>query len=146
MTVVHEEKLRVNWVDTDASGRIHYTAALRYFEIAEHGLMRRLFAQLGAPGAPGATGVAAASFGAGFGLPRVHVEADYKLALRYPDEFTCSARVAKVGTSSVTYGYEIRNPAGELCIAGKIVAVATDALGQKAALPPHVREALEKAL
>ena len=33
MPVVHEEKLRVNWVDTDASGRIHYTAALRYFEI-----------------------------------------------------------------------------------------------------------------
>lgn len=143
MPVVHEEKLRVNWVDTDASGRIHYTAALRYFEIAEHGLMRRLFARLAEPGA---TGVAAASFGAGFGLPRVHVEADYKLALRYPDEFTCSARIEKVGTSSVTYGYEIRNPAGELCISGRIVAVATDASGQKAALPPHVREALEKAL
>ncbi|HTO69403.1 MAG TPA: thioesterase family protein [Myxococcota bacterium] len=133
MAIVHEEKLRVNWVDTDASGRIHYTAALRYFEIAEHGLMRRLMQ--GA--APGSTG---------FGLPRVHVEADYKLALRYPDEFTCSARVAHVGNTSASYAYEIRNPAGELCIAGKIVVVATDALGRKQALPEPLRSALEKGL
>lgn len=134
MPVVHEEKLRVNWVDTDASGRIHYTAALRYFEIAEHGLMRKLFA-------------GTSQFGSGgFGLPRVHVEADYKLALRYPDEFTCSARVAQLGNSSVSYAYEIRNPAGELCIAGKIVAVATDATGQKTPLPDALRSALEKAL
>ncbi|HTO55206.1 MAG TPA: thioesterase family protein [Myxococcota bacterium] len=132
MPVVHEEKLRVNWVDTDASGRIHYTAALRYFEIAEHGLMRRLMS--------GQTPAGSADFG----LPRVHVEADYKLALRYPDEFTCSARVAHVGTSSASYAYEIRNPAGELCIEGKIVVVATDALGRKQPLPPVLREALQK--
>ncbi|HXZ86720.1 MAG TPA: thioesterase family protein [Myxococcota bacterium] len=134
MPVVHEEKLRVNWVDTDASGRIHYTAALRYFEIAEHGLMRRLM------------GGATPAQSGGFGLPRVHVEADYKLALRYPDEFTCSARVAHVGSSSASYAYEIRNPAGELCIAGKIVVVATDPLGRKQPLPPLLREALEKGI
>jgi len=135
MPVVHEEKLRVNWVDTDASGRIHYTAALRYFEIAEHGLMRRLMA-----------GAAPPAGGEGFGLPRVHVEADYRLALRYPDEFTCSARVAHVGETSASYAYEIRNPAGELCIAGRIVVVSTDALGRKQALPGPLRTALEKGL
>jgi acyl-CoA thioester hydrolase len=134
MPIVHEEKLRVNWVDTDASGRIHYTAALRYFEIAEHGLMRRLFAGSIQPGT------------SGFGLPRVHVEADYKQALRYPDEFTCSARVAHVGNSSTSFAYEIHNLAGELCIVGKIVAVATDAVGQKTPLPEPLRNALEKAL
>jgi acyl-CoA thioesterase FadM len=143
MPVVHEEKLRVNWVDTDASGRIHYTAALRYFEIAEHGLMRRLFGRVAEPGA---SATAIASFGVGFGLPRVHVEADYKVALRYPDEFSCSARIANVGQSSVSYGFEIRNLAGELCITGKIVAVATDAMGRKAPIPAQMREALEKAL
>jgi acyl-CoA thioester hydrolase len=134
MPVVHEEKLRVNWVDTDASGRIHYTAALRYFEIAEHGLMRRLL------------GGTATAGSADFGLPRVHVEADYKHALRYPDEFTCSARVAHVGNSSASYAYEIRNLAGELCIAGKIAVVATDALGRKTPLPALLRAGLERGL
>jgi YbgC/YbaW family acyl-CoA thioester hydrolase len=134
MPLIHEEKLRVNWIDTDASGRIHYTAALRYFEIAEHGLMRRIFGGVIQPGS------------SDFGLPRVHVEADYKLALRYPDEFTCSARVAHVGKSSASYAFEIHNLAGELCIAGKIVAVATDALGRKTPLPAPLRAALERAL
>ncbi len=134
MPVVHEEKLRVNWVDTDASGRIHYTAALRYFEIAEHGLMRRLAGGATMAGNPD------------FGLPRVHVEADYKLALRYPDEFTCSARVAHVGNTSASYAYEIRNLAGEVCILGKIAVVATDASGRKTPLPAPLRGVLEKGL
>lgn len=134
MPVVHTEKLRVNWVDTDASGRIHYTAALRYFEIAEHGLMRLLFGSGGG-----------ASSG-GFGFPRVHVEADYRLALRYPDELTCSARVEKLGESSVSYGYEIRTLAGELAIRGRIVAVTVDANGVKIPLPPGFRGPLELAL
>jgi YbgC/YbaW family acyl-CoA thioester hydrolase len=75
----HVERMRVNWVDTDASGLIHYTAALRYFEVAEHALMRKLFAR--------ADGTAERTFM----LPRVHVEADYRAPLRYPDEFDCAA-------------------------------------------------------
>jgi YbgC/YbaW family acyl-CoA thioester hydrolase len=131
--VVHEEKLRVQWVDTDASGRIHYTAALRYFEVAEHGLMRRLMG--------GVT-----PWAQDFGLPRVHVEADYKLALRFQDEITCSARVAHVGNTSASYAYEIRNLAGEVAIVGKIAVVAVDGLGRPMPLPPPLRSALEKGL
>lgn len=134
MPVVHTEKLRVNWIDTDASGRIHYTAALRYFEVAEHGLMRALFGVGGGPG------------NRTFFAPRVHVEADYKLALRYPDEFTCSARVEKVGTSSVSYAYEIRNLQGEVAIVGRIVVVSTDLAGNKVPLPAEFRGPLEGAL
>ena len=137
MAFVHTEKLRVSWVDTDASGRIHYTAALRYFEVAEHGLMRALAASAGMNTAPGS---------GGFGMPRVHVEADYKLALRFSDEFTCSARVEKLGNTSVTYAYEIRNAAGELAISGRIVAVTTDVTGAKTPLPAELRRALERAL
>lgn len=134
MAVVHEEKLRVNWIDTDASGRIHYTAALRYFEIAEHGLMRRLMGGVTWVGNPD------------FGLPRVHIEADYKLGLRFQDEIVCSARVAHVGNTSASYTYEIRNLAGELAVAGKIVVVAIDGTGRAVPLPPVLRGALEKGL
>jgi acyl-CoA thioester hydrolase len=134
MPVVHTEKLRVNWIDTDASGRIHYTAALRYFEVAEHGLMRTLFGVGGGPG------------NRDFSLPRVHVEADYKLALRYPDEFTCSARVEKIGNSSVSYVYEIRTLENEIAIVGRIIVVSTDMAGNKTPLPAEFRAGLERAI
>ena len=130
--LVHVERMRVNWVDTDASGLIHYTAALRYFEVAEHALMREVFAA----GAPVARD---------FLLPRVHVEADYKAALRYPDEFDCAARVAAVGRSSVTFGYEIRRLDGVLAIVGRIVAVAVGADGRAMPLPDALRDALAAA-
>lgn len=135
MPVVHEEKLRVAWVDTDASGRIHYTAALRYFEVAEHGLMRALLGGMPGPDS-----------NRPFSLPRVHVEADFKLALRYADEFTCRARVSHVGTSSVTYRFEIADAHGQLAIEGRIVAVSTDLEGRKTPLPDVLRKAFESAL
>ena len=125
--------MRVNWVDTDASGLIHYTAALRYFEVAEHALMRKLFEN----GGPGERS---------FGMPRVHVESDYRAALRYPDEFECTARVVTVGRSSVTYGYEARRLDGELCLEGRIVAVGVDASGQSMPLPAPFRKRLEAAI
>ena len=43
MAITHVQRMRVQWVDTDGSGLIHYTAALRYFEVAEHALVRQLF-------------------------------------------------------------------------------------------------------
>jgi len=131
--MIHTENMRVNWIDTDASGRIHYTAALRYFEVAEHGLMRALFPAGGDPSSRS------------FGLPRVHVEADYTAMLTYPDEFECSVRVAAVGRSSVTYGFEARRRSDDqVCLTGKIVAVAVGPDGNSMPLPPEFREVLEQ--
>ena len=127
MTVEHTERMRVNWVDTDGSGLIHYTAALRYFEVPEHVLMRRLM-----PERP-------------FMLPRVHVEADYEAALRYPDEFDCTARVGRVGRSSVTWEYEIVRTDGVRAIRGRIVAVAIDETGASMEIPAEFRARLEGA-
>ena len=133
--MIHTENLRVGWIDTDASGRIHYTAALRYFEVAEHGLMRELFGGAGNPSMRG------------FGLPRVHVEADYSAALTYPDEFKCGARVAAVGRTSVTYGFEAHRSADDLlCLSGKIVAVAIGPDGTSMPLPAEFREVLVRAM
>jgi acyl-CoA thioester hydrolase len=132
--IKHVERMRVNWVDTDASGLIHYTAALRYFEVAEHALMRKLLPE----GRPISDGP--------FLLPRVHVEADYRAGLRYPEEFDCSAWVEAIGNSSVTYAYEIRRADGVLCISGKIVAAACNATGQSIPLPAPMRAALAAAM
>ena len=132
--IEHVERMRVGWIDTDASGLIHYTAPLRWFEVAEHALMRRLFGGEGLPAERT------------FLLPRVHVEADYKAALRYPDEFDCAARVAAVGRSSVTFGYTVRRTDGVVAVVGRIVAAAVGLDGRSIPLPPEAHTAFNAAL
>ncbi len=116
------------WVDTDTSGRIHYTAAMRYFEHVEHALMREVYA-----GVPEAERL---------NLPRVHVEADYKEALLFEDEIDCSVRVDAVGRSSITYGYEVHRLDGALAVSGKIIAVAIGKDGRPEEIPDSLRAAL----
>ena len=49
------EHVRVAWVDTDAGGRIHFTAVFRWVEAAEVALMRRLGLMAGWGNFPGGT-------------------------------------------------------------------------------------------
>ena len=121
----HISRSRVAWIDTDAGGRIHFTAAFRWAEAAETGLMRSL------------------------GLlddwadyPRRAVEAEYLAVLRFEDEFEVELAPEKVGTSSITYGWEIRRLDGELCIRGRHTAVNVDAGGRPTPLSTKVRSAL----
>lgn len=132
--ITHTERIRIQWVDTDASGRIHYTAALRFFERTEHALFLRLCdgkmpQELGIPN-----------------LPRVHVELDMMAELGLNDELDCTARVAKIGNSSITYGFEAVRLDETPCLAGQIVAVAMDDAGQSMHLPGNFRAILEGAL
>ena len=64
------ERFRVAWVDTDAGGRIHFTAAFRWAEATETSLYRRLGLLQDGRG----------------DLPRRHVEAEFRRALVFEDE------------------------------------------------------------
>ncbi len=88
-------RLRVPFHDVDSTGRIHFTAVLRYMEIAEHELRRSL-------GFPQAT-----SF-AGIAFPRVHVSCDYRGPIRYDDELEIQARIERVGRTSWTAAFTAR--------------------------------------
>lgn len=88
-------RLRVPFHDVDSSGRIHFTAVLRYMEIAEHELRRSL-------GFPQAT-----SF-SGIVFPRVHVSCDYRGAICYDDELEVQARIERVGRTSWTAAFNVR--------------------------------------
>ena len=66
---LHVEHLRVAWVDTDASGRIHWSSAFRWAELAEH----RLLAGLGR------------SRDEAGGYPRRAAEVTYHRALEFDD-------------------------------------------------------------
>jgi acyl-CoA thioester hydrolase len=121
----HISQARVAWIDTDAGGRIHFTAAFRWAEAAETGLMRSL-------GLLDVWG----------DYPRRAVEAEYLAVLRFEDEFEVELTVDKVGTSSITYRWEIRRLDGEVCIRGRHTAVHVDADGRPAPLSSVARSAL----
>ena len=115
---------RVAWVDTDAGGRIHFTAAFRWAEAAETALKRSL------------------------GLledwadyPRRAVECEYLAVLRFEDELEIEIVVETVGTSSVTYGWEIRRD-GDACIRGRHTVVHVDTDDRPAPLSTEARRAL----
>jgi acyl-CoA thioester hydrolase len=120
----HVERLRVAWVDTDAGGRIHFTAAFRYAELAETSLMREL------------------------GLvdelvdyPRRRVEADFRAVLRFEDEVEVTIRPERIGTTSITWAWEIARD-GEVCVEGRHTVVHVGPDGRPAPLPDKVRERL----
>src|SRR5690348_7901388 len=88
-------RIRVAFVDVDSRQRIHFTAMFRYFEVAEHALMR-------------AIGLPYASVLLEYRFPRVHLDCDLRAAIVYDDELDVEARVLRVGTSSWTVRFEAR--------------------------------------
>jgi len=120
--------VRVRFVDTDASGRIHFTAMLRHFEAAEIEFMR----SLGLPQRE-----AAVSF------PRVHVECTYTAMVRFDDSLEISVRVERIGNASYKLAFEAR--VGDNLVArGFVTAVCVDVnTGRSRPLPAVLAEALK---
>jgi acyl-CoA thioester hydrolase len=120
------EQARVAWVDTDAGGRIHFTAAFRWAEAAEVALMRRL-------------GFLDESWG---DYPRRKVEAEYLHVLRFEDEIETRLRVDKVGRTSITYAWTIAKD-GTSYIKGRHTVVHVDGEGRPEPLDERIRAALD---
>ena len=125
--IEHVERLRVAWADTDAGGRIHFTAAFRWAEVAETGLRRRLGLMDG--------------WGS---YPRRRVEADFHRVLRFEDEVEVRIRPERLGRTSITWTWDIRRD-GELCVEGRMTVVHVGAEGRPEPLPERVRGALTPA-
>jgi acyl-CoA thioester hydrolase len=118
---------RVAWVDTDAGGRIHFTAVFRWAEAAETELMRRL-------GLP---------WDEWSGFPRRRVEAEYLKVLRFDDEVEVRLRVDNVGRTSITYAWTIAK-GGDPYIKGRHTVVHVNAEGQPEPLDDTLRAALDR--
>ncbi|HZC05902.1 MAG TPA: thioesterase family protein [Ktedonobacterales bacterium] len=127
-------RIRVPFVDVDSSDRIHYTAVMRYWEVAEHALMRGL-------GLPYATALREVAF------PRVHVSADFKGGILFDDELEVEARIERVGATSWTVAFAARRAdmgADAPTLAqGRMTIVAMDPATERAMpLPAELRRAL----
>ena len=103
-------RTRVRFVDTDASGRIHFTAMFRYFEAAEIEFLRTL-------------GI---TYDAGsYNFPRVHVECDFLKVIGNDDLIEIEVALTKLGRSSVRL--EFRTFKGtELAAQGIVIAACAD--------------------
>ena len=123
---------RVRFVDTDASGRIHYTAMMRFFEAAEF----EFFRSIGLPYQNIEKRAEA--------YPRVHVEADYLGAIHYDDLVDVAVHLAKVGEKSYTLQFDVTR-AGEPVGKGKIVVACMDkATGKSRPLPEDLARKLRE--
>jgi acyl-CoA thioester hydrolase len=129
--IAHVEKLRVRWADTDASGRIHYTAAFRYFEAAEWELFRR-------------AGFPLRGHEKEFGFPRVEVTATFYVPLQADDEIAVHITPERVGRTSVTFALEVFREETR-CISGKMTAVFIGDQGRPIPVPESIRQALTAA-
>ena len=118
---------RIRFIDTDASGRIHYTAMFRYFESAETEFMRT---------------VGIVYLKHDFTFPRVHVECDFKLALEHDDLIDIEVRLTKLGRSSARFDFRTLK-SGELAATGTVVVACMDRKTQRAiTIPDTLRERL----
>lgn len=87
---------RVEFVDTDMAGIVHFTAFFRYMETAEHELFRDI-----------GLSIARQWQDRQIGWPRVSCSFDFLDSLRFPDEFEVHLNVTKIGERSVTYESQI---------------------------------------
>jgi acyl-CoA thioesterase FadM len=124
MAIEHVEQARVAWVDTDAGGRIHFTAAFRWAEMAETGIRRKLglIEEWGS-------------------YPRRRVEAEFLQVLVFEDEIEVRIRPERLGGTSITWAFEITRD-GEVCVRGTLVVVHVDADGRPTPLSAKERAAL----
>jgi acyl-CoA thioester hydrolase len=116
---------RIEWPDTDASGRWHNTAGFRLIEIAETALLEHLEMLDEVYGR----------------LPRVRIDAHFKRLLNFRDLVDASITVAAVGRSSVTYRFELTR-AGDLSMRALVVAVLVDDNGDARTWPHHLKSRL----
>ncbi len=115
--------------DTDASGWMHFANIFNHVEIAEHAFLHT-------------AGLLVFDRSRG-GWPRVKVACEYKHPLLCGDKIEVQLAIAAVGTSSVTWAFEVINAAGNTAAHGSITTVRVDAQGRPQALDAHERMTLE---
>jgi acyl-CoA thioesterase FadM len=112
----------VPWADTDASGRFHFTAPLRWVEDVEH----RAYRTAGLD--PGR-------------FPRRAVASTYVRPLGAGDPYTVDLVVERVGTTSIGYRWRVLSD-GAVCVEGSHTVVHVGDDGRPAPLPDDLRAAL----
>lgn len=130
----YQQQARIRFVDTDASGRIHYTAMFRHLEAVELDFFR----SRGVPHTHADL--------EGIGLPRVHVECDFLSEIRFDDVVHITLTVERVGTASFTLAFAVENAAKPAARARITVVCIDKATHRSTAIPERLAQALREHL
>lgn len=125
---VHRHAREVAFGDTDASGWMHFPNVFLYVEEAEHAFLR-------------SRGLLVFDRALG-GWPRVKVGCDYRHPLVTGDRIEVQLAIARLGTTSVTWDFEIVLASGSTAARGSMTTVRVDANGRPQPLSEEERRAL----
>jgi acyl-CoA thioester hydrolase len=129
---------RVEFVDTDMSGIVHFSRFLVFMENAEHAFLKAIGAAVQWWDAEGRE----------FGWPRVAVSCEYLSPARFGDELEVRLQVVRKGIRSMTYGFEV-SCGGSTLARGKTTCafcVLNDPSGMKAIpIPEEIAGQIEEA-
>src|SRR5207244_3729873 len=135
--VILRTSRRVEFVDTDMAGIVHFSNFFRWMESAEVEFLRSLDLS-----------VAFQDDGDKLGMPRVSASCDYLKPVRFQDLVEIAVTLRRLGTKSVTYGFDFHKD-GALIARGQVSSVCCrvrPGQGLEAvAIPPAVRTRLEQA-
>lgn len=102
---------RIEFVDTDMAGIVHFANFFKFMEAAEQEFLRSL-----------GLGVSMIWQGQPIGFPRVSASCDYQKPARFEDVLDITVSVLEIGRKSVTYRFEFAKNGQPLAL-GKISTV-----------------------
>lgn len=116
-----EVPLTVRFHEADRAGVAFFGRAFEYIHTAQEEV-------LAAAGCP-----IRANFDAGWGLPIAHAEADYRRPLVLGDKLVVAVSVHAVGTSSITFDFQIRGAGDprDVRVTARLVQVCVSTLGDR---------------
>lgn len=125
---------RVRWSDCDPFGIIYYGAYIRFFEIAEHEMLR----SLGLP-------YDVLRVERDVWIPRKALTMEFHRPAEMDEEIDIAVGVRNIGTTSITFGFEVTAAAdGAPRASASLTVVAVDKPTMtKRAIPDWLRDALD---
>jgi YbgC/YbaW family acyl-CoA thioester hydrolase len=129
---------RVEFVDTDMAGIVHFSNFFRYMEAAEVDFLRSL----------GLSVSMRTPEGTWLGFPRVSASCEFIRPARFLDVIDILVQVESVGQKSVTYRFEVEKDGAALA-RGQITAVCCRTVGNQLesfAIPDDIRAKLEQGM
>jgi len=123
---------KVRFSEVDAAGVVFFARAIEYFHMAYEDFMTSIGLDLHQQ-----------FIEAGTALPVVHVEADYKRAMKLGEILNVRVSVESVGTRSYTMNYQITDHNELIRVTGKIKNVFVDENFKSSRIPETIRQKLE---
>ncbi len=128
--IAHRQHHTIAFGDTDASSWLHFPNIFRFIEATEHDFLK-------------SRDVIVFDRALG-GWPRVHVQCDYHAPLVAGDEIEVILSLGKIGTTSLTWNFQVVRLPEQLAASGQIVTVRVDATGKTQAISEKERTALTR--